>query len=43
MLVGLVAAVAPAGNLPAHGDPPHQTARGRPVPRGHLPVSPRHL
>ncbi|MEE3918708.1 hypothetical protein V2I01_10260 [Micromonospora sp. BRA006-A] len=25
------------------GDPPHQTARDRPVPRGHLPVSPRHL
>ena len=38
-----VASPVTAGRLRAHGDPPHQTARGRPVPRGHLPVSPRHL
>jgi hypothetical protein len=41
MVVGLSAAPGPA-RLPAHGDA-LQTARGRPVPRGHLPVSPRHL
>ncbi len=43
MVVSPVTAQCTAGSLSTHGDVPHQTARGRPVPRGHLPVSPRQL
>jgi len=32
-----------AGRVVFHEPPAHKEARGRPVPRGRLPVSPRHL
>ena len=43
MVVDAVPGTGTAGRVGSHEPVAHQKARGRPVPRGRLPVSPRHL